>query len=227
MLPSGIVPLILLVPFRTPRGGKRLGGGFPGSFFGSAGDRYAATRRATRVARNTWPVSASMTARPAPVPGRGEVPVPEGGQRGEAEVLECLGGGGLAVGEKGPRPSAGWPRRSREHQSDYQVGAQGAVDALYGHRRAWLGRGARSGPRSAAASAPSTDPPRPLPPEVSAQRGSEHRSDRTGYRDDADQHRPPPGSGACATRAPRRGDQPDLHGGAHPPTPTRRAGTSR
>ena len=35
MLPSGgIVPLILLVPFRTPRGGKRLGGGFPGSFFG-------------------------------------------------------------------------------------------------------------------------------------------------------------------------------------------------
>ena len=40
----------------------RLGGGFPGSFFGSAGERYAATRRATRVTRNTWPVSASMTA---------------------------------------------------------------------------------------------------------------------------------------------------------------------
>jgi hypothetical protein len=56
------VPLILLVPFRTPRGGKRLGGGFLGSFLGSAGERYAATRRATRVARNTWPVSASMTA---------------------------------------------------------------------------------------------------------------------------------------------------------------------
>src|SRR5690242_15391484 len=36
----------------------------------------------------------------AAVLSRGEVPVPERGQRGEAEVLECLSIGGLVVGEK-------------------------------------------------------------------------------------------------------------------------------
>src|SRR5450755_805781 len=34
---------------------------------GSAGTRKAATRRATRVARNTWPASASMTAMARPL----------------------------------------------------------------------------------------------------------------------------------------------------------------
>ena len=119
---------------RRARGGRRL---VTAGRAGWLDPRNAATRRATRVARNTWPASASMTATArAAIVERGEIPVTESGQRGEAEVLERLRGGGLPVGEE--RRHAQVPHRrveGGEHQPDDQVGAQRAVDALHGDRR--------------------------------------------------------------------------------------------
>jgi hypothetical protein len=65
LLPSlaGFLRYDIAVPRRALLGGQRraLAGGV-----GSGDARKAETRRATKVARNTWPVSASMTATARP-----------------------------------------------------------------------------------------------------------------------------------------------------------------
>jgi hypothetical protein len=72
---------------------------------------------------------------PATVLGRREVPVSERGQRGKAEVLECLGIGGLAACEERRLAQVLYGRvAGREHQPHDEVRAQGAVDALDGDR---------------------------------------------------------------------------------------------
>jgi len=72
---------------------------------------------------------------PAAVAGGSEIPVAESGQGGEAEVLERLGVTRLTVGKEAPGTEVLHRRvEGGEHQADDDVGAQGTVNALHGHR---------------------------------------------------------------------------------------------
>ena len=88
------------------------------------------------MARNICPVIASRTAtaRP-PFIRRGEVPVAQGGQGGEAEVLERLGVRRLPASEKASAAEVlDRGVEGGEHHADEHVSAQGTVDTLHGDR---------------------------------------------------------------------------------------------